>query len=165
MKILVAVDASGSFTDMDRWEHTKKIVNETVHALSANSEVQVVKVTTKLHFCTLEEFNTGWDFNVGDGGGLVESLLNGLEYDNVHFITDGFVDLKAFDDYVSVMILEDPHYVEDALPIVGFECLHCGKSPSLHKAADKSCPEGKGYFSSTNKFRPDSSKPIRKRTI
>lgn len=165
MKILVAVDASGSFTDMDRWEHTKKIVNETVQALSTNAEVHVVKVTTKLHFCTLEEFNAGWNSSVGDGGGLVEGLLNGLEYDNVHFITDGFVDLKAFDDYVSVMILEDPDYVEEPLPIVGFECIHCGKIPGLHNAKDKACPEEKGYFSLRTKFSPDSSKPIRRRTI
>lgn len=165
MKILLAVDASGSFTDNDQWHHLKKIVNETVSALSKTAEVQIVKVTTKLHFCSIEEFNEGWNCAVGDGGGLVEDLLNGLEYDNVHFITDGFVNLKAFDDYVSVMILEDPAYVKDPNPIVDFKCAVCGKEPNLHQAQDKFCPEGKGYFHSTNKFRPDPNQPIRRFTI
>lgn len=162
MKILVAVDASGSFTDDDRWEHTKKIVNETVTALSKSADVTLVKVTTELRFCTLDEFNEGWNFSAGDGGGIVESQLNGLDFDNVHFITDGFVDLKAFDDYVSVMILEDPAYVEDPNPIVGFMCDNCGKEPGLHQATGKYCPIKKGTFSTVDVYKPNSLAPIRK---
>lgn len=166
MKILVAVDSSGSFVCSERWEHTKKIVNETVNALEKTSEVEIVKVRyDKLVPVTLEEFNEGWDFKGGDGGGMDEKLLNGLEYDKVLFVTDGFVDITSFDDNVAVMILEDPDYVEDPNPIVGFMCQNCGKEKNLHQATVHWCPEKKGYFSNVNKFEPDLTLPVRRFTI
>lgn len=166
MKILVAVDSSGSFVGDERWEHTKKIVNETVNALARTSVVEIVKVRCDgLAPVSLEEFNEGWDFQGGDGGGMDEKLLNGLDYDKVLFITDGFVELTNFDDKVAVMILEDPDYVEDPNPIVGFICQNCGKEKSQHQAAHQFCPEKKGYFSNVNKFEPDLTLPVRRFTI
>lgn len=165
MKILVAVDSSGSFAfDDDRWDNIKKIVNETVNALSKNADVEIVKVRyDELVPCTLEEFSEGWVD--GDGGGLNESLLNGLDFDKVLFITDGFIDVKVLDEYVSLMILEDPAYVEDPNPIVGFVCERCNKEKNYHQAKEQFCPEGKNYFSKTDKFSPDLTQPIRRFTI
>lgn len=165
MKILVAVDSSGSFAFDDvRWDNIKKIVNETVNSLSKNAEVEIVKVRyDELVPCTLEEFSEGWVD--GDGGGLNETLLNGLDYDKVLFVTDGFIDVKALDEYVSLMILEDPAYVEDPNPIVGFICQNCGKEKSQHQAAHQFCQEKKGYFSNVNKFDPDLTLPVRRFTI
>ena len=165
MKILVAVDESSSFTDDEQWPYIKKIVNETVTALTKNAEVHLAKVTTELRFCTIDEYNEGWNLSDNMGSGLVEDLLNGLEYDKVLLITDGFINIKAFDDYVSVMILEDPVYVDNPQPIVGYQCEHCGKEKGLHQAKDSFCPEPKGFYSRVFKYSPNLSKPIRKFTI
>lgn len=162
MKILLAVDSSASFTDPDQWEHLKKVVNETVNALSNFTEVTVAKVGMDLRIMSLDTFNEGWNFETGDGGGLKESVLNGLDYDKVLFVTDGHLDQKALDNYVSVMILEDPAYVEDPNPIVGFLCSHCGKEKGLHQAKGSFCPQGKGYFSKTVVYSPNATKPIRR---
>lgn len=166
MKILVAVDSSSSFVGEEHWGHIKKIVNETVNALSRFAEVTVVKVRHhELAPVTLEAFNEGWNFQDGDGGGLDEKLLNDLDYDKVLFVTDGFADLTSLDDNVTVMVLEDPDYVKDPNPIVGFICQHCGKEKSQHQAAYQFCPEKKGYFSQVDKFNPNLSLPVRRFTI
>lgn len=166
MKILVAVDASGSFVCSERWEHTKKIVNETVKALEKTSEVEIVKVRlSELVPVLLEEFNEGWDCKGGDGGGMDETQLNGLDYDKVLFITDGFVDQKVLKDNIALMIVEDTDYENNSQSIVGFHCELCGKEKGLHKAQTYFCPTTKGYFSRTDRFVADLNKPIRRFTI
>lgn len=169
MKILVAVDSSASFISDYKWDYIKKVVNETVQSLSNQGEVQLAKIGTELNLCTLEEFNAGWDTN--DGAGMLEDKLLEVvdDYNSVLLVTDGFINTKALKEKVSLMILEDPDYVENPLPIVGFKCEYCGHEKNEHRAKTFDCPVKERYnigsFSDKTKFAPDLSKPIRRRTI
>lgn len=168
MTILVAIDASSSFTSNDTWESVKKTVNEVVEHLSKHTDVVLVKFTTVLRFCTLEEFNNGWDYSSGDGGGTDFSKVLEVvdQYEKVLAITDGFIGYDIKSDKVALLIMPDPDSGIE-LPIVDFHCSNCGNERGVHRANKNECPiKGKkSSFSTTDKFVPDPSRPIRKRTI
>lgn len=167
-KILVAVDASASFTSDDTWPNVKKIVNETIEILSRDNEVVLAKFSTDVRVVSLDEFNLGWDFTKGDGGGTYfEKVLAVVgEYDKVLVITDGYLGYDVKGDQVALMILPDPDY-SDQLPIVDFLCEHCGNERGKHRSTTYDCPvKGKkSEFSTKTRFSIDPSKPLRKRTI
>lgn len=168
MTILVAVDASASFTSDDTWDSVKHTVNEVVDQLSKHTDVVLAKFTTELRFVTIEEFNKGWDCESGDGGGTdFDKVLEvSAQYEKVLAITDGFLGYDIKSDKVALLIVPDPDYGEQ-LPIVDFLCEHCGTDRGKHRYSTSDCPlkGNKSAFSTKTRFSIDPSKPLRKRTI